>query len=61
MGIASGLIDNGQQSAAEIIEEMVAEAVEGLSSASGVLVRSDCEKCHCGSCTREARPIVRAG
>ena len=38
MRIACGLINNGQQSAADIVEEMVAEAAERLSSASSVLV-----------------------
>lgn len=42
MGMASGLINKGGQSAAEIIEEMVAEAIECLSGASSVLVKSDC-------------------
>ena len=42
MGIGCGLINNGQQSAADIIEEMVAEAVECLSSAGNVLAKSDC-------------------
>ncbi|KAK6063589.1 2-nitropropane dioxygenase [Seiridium cupressi] len=42
MGMASGLIDKEGQSAAEIIEDMVAEAVESLNGASSVLVKSDC-------------------
>ncbi|RHZ57411.1 NAD(P)H-dependent flavin oxidoreductase [Aspergillus thermomutatus] len=41
MSIACGLINNGQQSAADIVEEMVAEAVQCLSGASSVLVKSD--------------------
>ncbi|KAF9884915.1 hypothetical protein FE257_000906 [Aspergillus nanangensis] len=41
MSIACGLINNGQQSAADIIAEMVAEAVQCLRGASSVVVKSD--------------------
>lgn len=41
MSIACGLINNGQQSAADIVEEMVAEAVQCLGGASSTLVTSD--------------------
>ncbi|OBT53239.1 hypothetical protein VE04_06885 [Pseudogymnoascus sp. 24MN13] len=40
MGMASGLINKEGQSAAEIIDEMVAEAIECLSGASHVMVKS---------------------
>lgn len=40
MGIASGLINKEGQSAAEIIDEIVAEAIECLSGASHVMVKS---------------------
>ncbi|KAK4243559.1 2-nitropropane dioxygenase [Corynascus novoguineensis] len=41
MGMASGLINKGGQSAAEIIKEMVAEAVERLSGVCSVLEKLD--------------------
>ncbi|KAE8374110.1 Nitronate monooxygenase-domain-containing protein [Aspergillus bertholletiae] len=41
MSIACGLINNGQQSAADIMEEMVSEAVQSLGGTSSVLVKSD--------------------
>lgn len=42
MGMASGLIHKGDQSAAEIIEEIVAETVVCLRSASRCLANLNC-------------------
>lgn len=37
MSIASGMINNGQQSAADIVEEMVAEALKCLNGANNYI------------------------